>query len=45
MLLPVIASIEDRLAALGEDALRRQPELTGLLDRACAMDRQRCRCA
>ena len=32
MLLPVIASIEDRLAALGEDALRREPELRRLLD-------------
>ncbi|MBC9879121.1 FUSC family protein [Bradyrhizobium sp. INPA01-394B] len=31
-LLPVIASIEDRLAALGEDALRRQPELKRLLE-------------
>ncbi|MBR0706892.1 FUSC family protein [Bradyrhizobium liaoningense] len=31
-LLPVIASIEDRLAALGEDALRRQPELKQLVD-------------
>ena len=27
MLLPLIASIEDRLAALGEEALHRQPEL------------------
>lgn len=32
MLLPVIASIEDRLAALGEEALRRQPELRRLLE-------------
>lgn len=32
MLLPVIASLEDRLAALGEDALRRQPELKRLLE-------------
>ena len=32
MLLPVIASIEDRLATLGEDGLRRQPELNRLLD-------------
>ncbi|MDA9397386.1 FUSC family protein [Bradyrhizobium sp. CCBAU 45389] len=31
-LLPVIASIEDRLAALGEEALRRQPELKQLLE-------------
>ncbi|MDA9412362.1 FUSC family protein [Bradyrhizobium sp. CCBAU 45384] len=31
-LLPVIASIEDRLAALGEEALQRQPELKRLLD-------------
>ena len=31
MLLPVIASIEDRLAALGAAALQRQPELTRLL--------------
>ena len=31
MLLPVIASLEDRLAALGEEALRRQPELKRLL--------------
>lgn len=31
-LLPVIASIEDRLAALGEGALRRQPELKQLLE-------------
>ncbi|MCG2626866.1 FUSC family protein [Bradyrhizobium sp. WYCCWR 13023] len=31
-LLPVIASIEDRLAALGEEALRRQPELKRLLE-------------
>ncbi|MDN5001557.1 FUSC family protein [Bradyrhizobium sp. GCM10027634] len=30
-LLPVIASIEDRLAALGEEALRRRPELKRLL--------------
>jgi uncharacterized membrane protein YccC len=32
MLLPVIASLEDRLAALGEEALRRQPELMRLLE-------------
>ena len=32
MLLPVIASIEDRLAVLGEEALRRQPELKRLLE-------------
>jgi uncharacterized membrane protein YccC len=32
MLLPVIASLEDRLAALGEEALRRQPELKQLLE-------------
>ncbi|MBR0713237.1 FUSC family protein [Bradyrhizobium liaoningense] len=32
MLLPVIASLEDRLAALGEDALQRQPELARLLE-------------
>jgi uncharacterized membrane protein YccC len=32
MLLPVIASLEDRLAALGEEALRRQPELQRLLE-------------
>lgn len=32
MLLPVIASLEDRLAALGEDALRQQPELKRLLE-------------
>ncbi|EJN12274.1 putative membrane protein [Bradyrhizobium sp. YR681] len=31
-LLPVIASLEDRLAALGEDALRRQPALKQLLE-------------
>ncbi|WGS19705.1 MULTISPECIES: FUSC family protein [unclassified Bradyrhizobium] len=31
MLLPVITSIEDRLAALGEGALQRQPELRQLL--------------
>ncbi|MGT2439155.1 FUSC family protein [Bradyrhizobium betae] len=31
MLLPVVASLEDRLAALGEEALRRQPELNRLL--------------
>lgn len=31
MLLPVTASIEDRLAALGEEALQRQPELRRLL--------------
>jgi uncharacterized membrane protein YccC len=32
MLLPVIASLEDRLAALGEEVLRRQPELKRLLE-------------
>ncbi|MFT4117578.1 FUSC family protein [Bradyrhizobium sp.] len=32
MLLPVIASLEDRLAALGEEALRRNPELKQLLE-------------
>lgn len=32
MLLPVIASLEDRLAALGEEAMRRQPELKRLLE-------------
>ncbi|MBW7967920.1 FUSC family protein [Bradyrhizobium sp. BR 10289] len=32
MLLPVIASLEDRLAALGEEALRRRPELRRLLE-------------
>jgi uncharacterized membrane protein YccC len=32
MLLPVIASIEDRIGALGEGALHRQPELNRLLD-------------
>jgi uncharacterized membrane protein YccC len=32
MLLPVVASIEDRLAALGEDELRKAPELCRLLD-------------
>lgn len=32
MLLPVIASLEDRLAALGEEGLRRQPELKRLLE-------------
>jgi uncharacterized membrane protein YccC len=32
MLLPVIASLEDRLAALGEEALRRLPELKRLLE-------------
>lgn len=32
MLLPVIASLEDRLAALGEEALRRHPELKRLLE-------------
>ncbi|MGX4772537.1 FUSC family protein [Bradyrhizobium guangdongense] len=32
MLLPVIASLEDRLAALGDEALRRQPELKRLLE-------------
>ncbi|MHC2714227.1 putative membrane protein YccC [Bradyrhizobium diazoefficiens] len=31
-LLPVIASLEDRLAALGEEALRRQPGLKRLLE-------------
>jgi len=31
-LLPVIASLEDRLGALGEEALRRQPELKRLLE-------------
>ena len=31
-LLPVIASVEDRLAALGEEVLRRQPELKRLLE-------------
>ncbi|MBR0896892.1 FUSC family protein [Bradyrhizobium tropiciagri] len=31
MLLPIITSIEDRLAALGEAALQRQPELRRLL--------------
>jgi len=31
-LLPVIAALEDRLAALGEEALRRQPELKRLLE-------------
>jgi len=31
-LLPVIASLEDRLAALGEEALRRRPELKRLLE-------------
>ncbi|WP_027543205.1 FUSC family protein [Bradyrhizobium sp. WSM2254] len=31
-LLPVIASLEDRLAALGDQALRRQPELKRLLE-------------
>ena len=32
MLLPVIASLEDRLAVLGEEGLRRQGELKRLLD-------------
>lgn len=32
MLLPVIASLEDRLGALGEEGLRRQPELKRLLE-------------
>ncbi|OKO89912.1 fusaric acid transporter [Bradyrhizobium sp. NAS80.1] len=32
MLLPVIASLEDRLAALGEEALSRQPALKRLLE-------------
>ncbi|HEX9209956.1 MAG TPA: FUSC family protein [Bradyrhizobium sp.] len=32
MLLPVIASLEDRLTALGDEALRRQPELKRLLE-------------
>ncbi|OKO81494.1 FUSC family protein [Bradyrhizobium sp. AS23.2] len=32
MLLPVIASLEDRLAALGEEALHRHPELNRLLE-------------
>jgi uncharacterized membrane protein YccC len=32
MLLPVIASLEDRLAALGEEALQRHPELKRLLE-------------
>lgn len=32
MLLPVIASLEDRLAALGEETLRRQDELKRLLE-------------
>ena len=32
MLLPVIASLEDRLAALGEETLRRQGELKRLLE-------------
>ncbi|MET4069117.1 putative membrane protein YccC [Bradyrhizobium sp. S3.2.6] len=32
MLLPVIASLEDRLAALGEEAMRCQPELKRLLE-------------
>lgn len=32
MLLPIITSIEDRLAALGEAALQRQPELRRLID-------------
>ncbi|QIG97077.1 FUSC family protein [Bradyrhizobium sp. 6(2017)] len=45
MLLPIITSIEDRLAALGEAALQRQPELRHLLDDLAAWivddDRQR----
>lgn len=32
MLLPIITSIEDRLVALGEAALQRQPELRRLID-------------
>jgi uncharacterized membrane protein YccC len=32
MLLPAIASLEDRLAALGEEMLRRRPELKRLLE-------------
>ncbi|MGL3211386.1 FUSC family protein [Bradyrhizobium sp. BR 1433] len=45
MLLPIITSIEDRLAALGEAALRRQPELQRLIGDIAAWivdeDRQR----
>ncbi|MFQ3452111.1 FUSC family protein [Bradyrhizobium sp. UFLA01-814] len=45
MLLPIITSIEDRLAALGEAALQRQPELRRLIDDLAAWivdeDRQR----
>ncbi|MBR0874205.1 FUSC family protein [Bradyrhizobium tropiciagri] len=45
MLLPGIASIEDRLAALGDAALQRQPELTRLLDELAEwiVDEQRLR--
>ncbi|MCC8963659.1 FUSC family protein [Bradyrhizobium sp. Pear76] len=45
MLLPIITSIEDRLAALGEAALQRQPELRRRIDDLAAWivddDRQR----
>ncbi|WP_431016454.1 FUSC family protein [Bradyrhizobium pachyrhizi] len=45
MLLPIITSIEDRLTALGETALRRQPELQRLIGDLAAWivdeDRQR----
>lgn len=45
MLLPIITSIEDRLAALGEAALQRQPELRRLIGDLAAWivdeDRQR----
>ncbi|MGX1103829.1 MULTISPECIES: FUSC family protein [Bradyrhizobium] len=45
MLLPIITSIEDRLAALGEAALQKQPELRRLIDDLAAWivdeDRQR----
>ncbi|MCA6101444.1 FUSC family protein [Bradyrhizobium australafricanum] len=45
MLLPIITSIEDRLAALGEAALQKQPELRRLVDDLAAWivdeDRQR----
>ncbi|MGF6305925.1 putative membrane protein YccC [Bradyrhizobium sp. i1.8.4] len=45
MLLPIITSIEDRLAALGEVALQRQPELRRVIDDLAAWivdeDRQR----
>ncbi|WP_420966989.1 FUSC family protein [Bradyrhizobium sp. B120] len=45
MLLPIITSVEDRLAALGEAALQRQPELRRLIDDLAAWivddDRQR----